>query len=224
MSAIMRLADPRDCCTTAQYTLATPGWMAVWAMRRQMSLEVFTRSIKKSMCDRVFCDPDRAVCGTGRSSGAVWMTTVWSAACRLGCQWERVVRRAITVAAVFLKGSAAVSGCRTMTVLAWPAETPSRSRRKWGAPSRVSTCRCFWWHSAPATAASIASLGWSAKMTTGPSNTGAMHMRAVLFLFAGPPSPRFSKAPGFGTLCLARAIWRSSGTAALFQPSTSVCS
>lgn len=50
----------------------------------------------------------------------------------------------------------AVSGCRTMTVRACPAETPSRSRRKWGDPSRVSTCRCFWWHSAPATAASIA--------------------------------------------------------------------
>lgn len=178
-SATMREAEPRDCCTTAQYTLATPGWMAVCAMRRQMSLAVLTRSIRKSillcvsfdpaarppplclLCEaqqhvipaerravpslaltalggphaglrdsppRAVCGslrnawegrggggPDRAVWGTGRSSGAVWMTTVWSAACREGCQWDRVVRSAITVAAVFLNGScsrpAGLPGC-----------------------------------------------------------------------------------------------------------------
>jgi hypothetical protein len=152
--------------------------------------------------------PDRAERGTGRASGAVWITTVCPEACRLGCQWLRVVRSAITVAAVFLNGSCrcaqaalhvlhggahrgkqwerrisnrlapwtgcedppgltnalhisllskastlrmmgchagytlAVSGCRMMMVLAWPADTPSRSRRKCGAPCRVSTFRC----------------------------------------------------------------------------------
>ncbi len=56
-SATMREAEPRDCCTTAQYTLATPGWMAVCAMRRQMSLAVLTRSIRKSILLCVSFDP-----------------------------------------------------------------------------------------------------------------------------------------------------------------------
>lgn len=49
--------------------------------------------------------PERAVRGTGRASGAVWMTTVCPDACRLGCQWLRVVRSAMTQAALFLNGS-----------------------------------------------------------------------------------------------------------------------
>ena len=53
--------------------------------------------------------PDKAERGTGRASGAVWITTVCPDACRLGCQWLRVVRSAITVAAVFLNGSCHMS-------------------------------------------------------------------------------------------------------------------